>query len=246
MVAPSLEQRAAAIAGPSSGSTLSTRKAPAAKPAAQSRSAALQPSFAHAARPAARVAHAPQASSGITPHGSVILGIDPGTRVVGWGAIELTARGPRLLAAGVLRAGNGELAGRLGLIRRELDRLIATWRPTAMAVEDAFAHKNIQSALRIGEGRGVVLSCAAAAGVSVHQYSPASAKKALVGHGAAHKSQVAAMVARRLELAKAPEPLDATDALALALTHLDRSQGLQAASLLGRVRRALGPPRGRA
>ena len=176
----------------------------------------------------------------------MILGIDPGTRVVGWGAIQLTSRGPRLLAAGVLRAGDGELAGRLGLIRRELDRLIATWSPSAMAVEEAFAHKNIQSALRIGEGRGVVLSCAAAAGVSVHQYSPASAKKSLVGHGAAHKSQVAAMVARRLELAKAPEPLDATDALALALTHLDRSLGLQISSAPGRAKRTSGTRRGRA
>ncbi len=247
LVAPSLEERAAAFAGPSSKGAFSPRKAPAVDPAAKSRSVAIQPTLAPAARPGPRAAPAQQqASRGITPQGSVILGIDPGTRVVGWGAIELTARGPRLLAAGVLKAGDGELAGRLGLIRRELDRLIATWRPMAMAVEEAFAHKNIQSALRIGEGRGVVLSCAAAAGVSVHQYSPASAKKALVGNGAAHKSQVAAMVARRLELAKVPEPLDATDALALALTHLDRSLGLQVSSAAGRVRRTKGPRRGRA
>jgi crossover junction endodeoxyribonuclease RuvC len=155
----------------------------------------------------------------------VILGIDPGTRVVGWGAIEVTPRGPRLIAAGVLRAGAGDLPGRLGLIRRELDRLIVLHSPCAVAVEEAFAHKNMQSALRIGEGRGVVLSCAAAANVPVHQYTPASAKKTLVGNGAAHKTQVAAMVARRLELAEAPKPLDASDALALALTHLYR--GLQ-------------------
>src|SRR5204862_8025812 len=97
------------------------------------------------------------------------------------------------------------------------------YRPCAMAVEEAFAHKNMQSALRIGEGRGVVLSCASAAGVPVHQYSPASAKKSLVGNGAAPKTQVAAMVARRLELEEAPTPLDASDALALALTHFHRA-----------------------
>ena len=80
----------------------------------------------------------------------------------------------------------------------------------------------MQSALRIGEGRGVVLSCASAAGIAVHQYPPAAAKKAIVGNGAAHKTQVAAMVSRRLGLAEAPEPLDASDALALALTHVLR------------------------
>lgn len=151
-----------------------------------------------------------------------ILGIDPGTRVVGWGVIELGASGPRLVAAGALRAGNGDLAQRLGLIRRELDSLFERHRPNVVAVEMAFAHKNVQSALRIGEGRGVVLSCAAAAGAEVHQYPPASAKKALVGHGAAHKTQVAAMVARRLGLDAPPQPLDASDALALALTHVLR------------------------
>jgi crossover junction endodeoxyribonuclease RuvC len=155
--------------------------------------------------------------------GARILGIDPGTRVVGWGVIELAARGPRLVAAGVIRAGPGDICGRMGLIRLELDRLIELHRPSVVAVEEAFANKNLQSALRIGEGRGVVLSCAAAAGVAVHQYTPATAKKALVGNGAAHKSQVASMVARRLGLERAPEPHDASDALALALTHMLRS-----------------------
>lgn len=81
----------------------------------------------------------------------------------------------------------------------------------------------MQSALRIGEGRGVVISSAVAAGARVVQIPPAVAKKALVGFGAADKSQVAAMVARLLGLEKLPEPMDATDALALALTHAIRS-----------------------
>jgi crossover junction endodeoxyribonuclease RuvC len=91
-----------------------------------------------------------------------------------------------------------------------------------VVVEEAFASRNVQSALRIGEGRGVVLACAAAAGIRIEQVPPAVAKKALVGYGAAHKTQVAAMVARTLNLATPPEPLDATDALALALTHVVR------------------------
>jgi crossover junction endodeoxyribonuclease RuvC len=155
---------------------------------------------------------------------AVILGIDPGTLVVGWGAISLEARGPVFLGAGVVRAkATLDLPRRLGLIRAGLDQVLRDVRPTAVAVEEAFASRNVQSALRIGEGRGVALSCAAAAGIAVFQYPPAVAKKALVGNGAAHKSQVAGMVARLLALPRPPEPLDATDALALALTHVLRS-----------------------
>ena len=215
VVAPSLAERAAAIAG-GAGPGLSAlpRQVARAAPAVQPKPVA---------KPRSRAANASES----VQRGLVVLGIDPGTRVVGWGAIELTARGPRMLAAGVVRAGTGDLPQRLGLIRRELDRLIELYRPFVVAVEEAFAHKNIQSALRIGEARGVVLSCAAAVGVAVHQYPPAAAKKALVGNGAAHKTQVAAMVARRLELTEAPKPLDASDALALALTHVLRSMPQQ-------------------
>ena len=215
-VAPSLAERAAAVAGNGWGATAPARDAPpkataatGAKPASRS-----MPRLDHA-----RATQAPAAQG----TGPIILGVDPGTRVVGWGAIELTARGPRFKAAGVIRAGTGELCGRLGMIRRELDRLIALHGPSVVVVEEAFAKKNLQSALRIGEARGVVLSCAAAAGVAVHQYTPATAKKALVGNGAAHKSQVAAMVACRLGLAKPPQPHDASDAVALALTHALRA-----------------------
>jgi crossover junction endodeoxyribonuclease RuvC len=86
----------------------------------------------------------------------------------------------------------------------------------------AFMARNVQSALRMGEGRGVVLACAAAVGAEVVQLAPAVAKKALVGHGAADKTQVARMVARVLGVAEIDLPLDATDALALALAHLQR------------------------
>ena len=156
-----------------------------------------------------------------------MLGIDPGTRVVGYGAVGMTAKGPVLLGAGVIRPpAAAVIVERLGRIRVELDRILADLRPGMVVVEEAFAHRNIQSALRIGEGRGVVLACAAAAGIPVEQIAPASAKKALVGFGAAHKSQVAAMVVRMLGLERAPEPLDATDALALALTHVVRRRAV--------------------
>jgi crossover junction endodeoxyribonuclease RuvC len=159
----------------------------------------------------------------IRPRPLVVLGIDPGSRVVGYGAIVDAARGPRLLAAGVVRAPSiRDVPQRLAHIRRELDEVIAKLRPAVVVVEQAFASKNLQSALRIGEGRGVVLACAACAGAEIVQLTPAVAKKALVGHGAADKRQVAAMVLHVLSLSALDLPLDASDALALALAHLQR------------------------
>lgn len=156
--------------------------------------------------------------------GEIVLGIDPGTRVVGWGVVVVRGRGFEPLGAGVLKP-NAKLAvpERLAEIRAALDQLLAEFRPTVVVVEEAFAARNHQSALRIGEGRGVALACAAASGATVVQYPPAVAKKTVVGHGGAQKTQVARMVARLLGLAEPPQPLDATDALALALTHHLRS-----------------------
>ncbi len=149
---------------------------------------------------------------------AIVLGIDPGTRVVGFGAIAMGPKGPIFLGCGVIKPPpSAPIAERLGRIRADLDGILAELRPGVVVVEEAFAHRNIQSALRIGEARGVVLACAVAAGARAEQLPPASAKKALVGAGAAHKSQVAAMVQRLLSLDTQPEPHDATDALALAL-----------------------------
>jgi crossover junction endodeoxyribonuclease RuvC len=157
----------------------------------------------------------------------IVLGIDPGTRIVGYGAIVVAPRGARLLAAGVLRAHKlSDVPERLGWIQTEIASLLARVRPTVVVVEQAFAARNVQSALRIGEGRGVVLACAAAFGAEVVQYAPAVAKKALLGYGAADKTQVAKMVAEILRAPELPTPLDASDALALALAHAQRSRPL--------------------
>lgn len=168
-------------------------------------------------RPAAARDEAPRAGP------LVVLGIDPGTRVVGYGALVLGGRRPRLLAAGVIRAPAREaVPSRLAAIRAELDGLLARLRPGVVVVEEAFAARNAQSALRLGEGRGVVLASAALCGAEVHQLPPAVAKKVVVGHGAAHKDQVAHMVAHALDLRELAVPRDATDALALALAYLGR------------------------
>jgi crossover junction endodeoxyribonuclease RuvC len=153
----------------------------------------------------------------------IVLGIDPGTLVVGYGAIEARQGRTRFLTAGVIRLSRGKsVPVRLGEIQRRITAILEEIRPSSVVVERAFASRNVQSALRIGEGRGVALACAAAFGADVIELAPAVAKKSLVGHGAADKSQVARMVAAVLGLSRIPEPADATDALALALAHLNR------------------------
>ena len=155
----------------------------------------------------------------------IVLGIDPGTVAVGYGAIVAHREGPAMLAAGVIRARRGDdVPARLATIRRGIDDLLQRLKPSVVAIEQAFAGENIATALRIGEGRGVALAAAACFGAKVVQFAPAVAKRALVGNGAADKSQVAAMVAAELGLDEPPSSLDATDALALALTYVHHSR----------------------
>ncbi len=165
----------------------------------------------------------------------MILGIDPGTLVVGYGAVTTRSRSAGFLRAGVVRAvRRSPVPVRLAQIQRELLALLEEIRPDIVVVERAFAAKNIQSALRIGEGRGVALACAAAFGAEIVEIPPASAKKSVAGHGAAGKEQVARMVAVALGLREPPKPLDASDALALALAAaFDRAGSLH----FGAVRR---------
>ena len=173
-------------------------------------------------------ASTPEGEAALPPRGErsvpVVLGIDPGTVVVGYGAVAETAAGPKLVAAGELRQpASRPVPQRLAGLRTDLDELLARLDPDVVVVEEAFARKNIQSALRIGEGRGVVLSSAAAIGSEVIQLSPASARRRVVGNGAADKTQVAKMVAAILGLSEIPGTLDVSDALALALAHVFES-----------------------
>ena len=148
-----------------------------------------------------------------------LLGLDPGLGTTGWGIIQ--ADGNRLshIANGQLKTDTAApLPERLADLARQLETLIAEYAPEAAAVEEVFVNKNPQSTLKLGQARGVVLMCAARAGITVGEYSPALVKKAVVGTGAAEKSQVHAMVSRLLPGAKIAGP-DAADALAVAITH---------------------------
>ncbi|MEM9799756.1 MAG: crossover junction endodeoxyribonuclease RuvC [Planctomycetota bacterium] len=158
----------------------------------------------------------------------IVLGIDPGTLTVGYGAVVDHSDGPRMLAAGALRAGRStDVPTRLGALRQEIDLLLRRLKPSVVVVEHAFTAINVQSALRVGEGRGVALASAAVHGAEVVQYQASEAKKCLVGDGSASKERVAQMVVAELSLGRAPEPIDATDALALALTYVHRRRFTQ-------------------
>jgi crossover junction endodeoxyribonuclease RuvC len=155
-----------------------------------------------------------------------VLGVDPGTAVTGFGIVERNGEPGfgRLVECGVIRLPRtGALPVRLAELYAGIIELIERHRPTHLALEDAFYHKNVRTTLVLGHARGVVLLAAARSGVEIAEYSPARIKKTVVGAGGAPKGQVAAMVARLLRLSAAPKPSDAADGVAVALTHIIRS-----------------------
>ena len=155
-----------------------------------------------------------------------VLGVDPGTAVTGYGVIETGNGAPgmgRLIECGVIRfAKRSPLPRRLHELHEGIVELIDRLRPTALALEDAFYHKNVRTTLVLGHARGVVLLAAQRAGLDIAEYPPATIKKTVVGAGGAAKTQVAAMVMRLLHLRHAPKPADAADGVAVALTYIIR------------------------
>ena len=150
-----------------------------------------------------------------------VIGIDPGLAATGYGVVAGDARDAEALAYGVIRTrARQPRAERLRAIHDELRALIAEHRPDELAIEEPYVAANVRSAFAIGEARAAAMIAAAAAGVAVFEYQAAAVKAAVAGHGGAPKEQVQAMVALQLGLAGPPEPLDASDALALALTRL--------------------------
>lgn len=153
-----------------------------------------------------------------------MLGIDPGTAACGFGVVRTGVdRRAILLECGVVRTRATEsLPDRLLTLADALEDLLERHRPDALALENVFLGRNARTALVLGHARGVVMLAAARRGVVVAEITPREVKRAVTGTGAATKPQVAAMVARLLRLASAPEPADAADGVAIALTHLIR------------------------
>jgi len=154
----------------------------------------------------------------------MVLGVDPGSIRTGWGLV--TRAGTRLSspAAGVIEAGrDGELPARLHAIYCGLLEVIDEHQPQVIAVEDIFFARSVPAALKLGHARGAALLAAAEYGIEVCAYPPALVKKAVAGRGRAQKRQVARIIGAILGLKELP-PSDATDALAIAITHLSAAR----------------------
>jgi crossover junction endodeoxyribonuclease RuvC len=158
----------------------------------------------------------------------IALGIDPGTRHLGWGVVTRDGNRLRHVAHGVIDLDTKQpLAQRLVELERKLELVIQRYRPAVGSVETLFFHKDAQAAAKLGHARGVVLLSLSRAGVAVAEYAPARVKRTIAGRGQAEKHQVAMMIRALLSLDQLPRA-DAADALALAVTHLRAAPVLEA------------------
>lgn len=156
---------------------------------------------------------------------TIILGIDPGSRITGYGVIREEKRRLHYLDSGCIRTSDTVLSQRLLEIFNGICQLMDTYAPDEVAIEEVFMHQNPNSALKLGHARGVAIVAAASHRVSVSEYSARAVKKAIVGYGAAQKEQVKHMVVDILKLNKSPQA-DASDALAIAICHSYARYGL--------------------
>jgi crossover junction endodeoxyribonuclease RuvC len=148
----------------------------------------------------------------------IVLGIDPGTAVTGYGVVRGDGAAPALVECGVIRTrARAPLGARLREIHDGISELIARHKPDVVAVEDVFYAKNVRTTVVLGHARGVILLASEQNDIPIREMPPASIKKAIVGTGAATKEQVQFMLTRHLRLKNAPQPADASDGVAAAL-----------------------------
>lgn len=158
----------------------------------------------------------------------LILGIDPGLRVTGFGVIQSSGSKLLYVASGCIRTdGEDALPGRLRTIAEDVRSIISHHKPDDVAVEKVFVNVNPQSTLMLGQARGAAITAAVLSDVAVFEYTALQVKQAVVGHGKAAKEQVQEMVKRLLKLSTTPQA-DAADALATAITHAHARQGMGA------------------
>ncbi len=150
-----------------------------------------------------------------------VLGIDPGLARTGYAIVEDRPLRPHAVTFGVIRTDPSEpTAARLTELFGDLMALIGEYQPREAAIEEVFVNKNLQTATSVGRASGVAILAAARSGCAVHEYTPTAVKSAVTGFGGAAKDQLARVVARRLGVAEIAGPADATDALAVAICHL--------------------------
>jgi len=153
-----------------------------------------------------------------------ILGLDPGSRVTGYGVVDAGQSGVRYVASGSIRVGDGAMPARLLEIHRHVAELVDAYAPGEIAIESVFMHRNPDSALKLGQARGAALCGACHAGATVFEYAPRAVKQTVTGTGAAEKRQVQHMI-RVLLAVKGRIGSDAADALAIALCHAQHRGG---------------------
>ena len=150
----------------------------------------------------------------------IILGIDPGTTIMGYGVICVTGNQIRLLAMGVLKLNKyDDHSLRLKKIFARMISLIEQYHPDELSIEAPFFGKNVQSMLKLGRAQGVAIAAALSRSIPIFEYSPRKIKQSITGKGAASKEQVASMLSHLLQIAEMPETMDATDGLAAAVCH---------------------------
>ncbi len=167
---------------------------------------------------------------------SVILGIDPGSRITGFGVISTQGNKSEYLDSGCIRTSDAVLGTRLLEIFNGICTLMDEYQPTEVAIEQVFMHQNPDSALKLGHARGAAMVAAASHRVALFEYSAREVKLAIAGYGAAEKTQVKHMVMQLLHLTTAPQS-DASDALAVALCHSHQRRDAISTAITGSFRR---------
>lgn len=166
-----------------------------------------------------------------------IIGIDPGSRITGYGVLDTDGFRHTYIASGHIAIKGDDLPQRLGMIFLEVSKVIEQWQPDSMAIEQVFVNRNVDSALKLGQARGAAICAGVQAELSVGEYTPRAIKKAVVGTGAAEKQQVQQMMQMLLGLNTRPQS-DEADALAIAMCHANhvhvRSAGVVRGSRRGR------------
>jgi crossover junction endodeoxyribonuclease RuvC len=156
-----------------------------------------------------------------------LLGIDPGSNVMGYAVLEINGSISKVIDMGVIKMSHlGEQQMKLKKIFEELQKIIATYKPTEMAIEAPFFGKNVQSMLKLGRAQGVAIAAGITKGLDITEYSPKKIKMAVTGNGNASKEQVAAMLKTILKVELDDRYFDATDALATALCHFYQGKNM--------------------
>ena len=157
----------------------------------------------------------------------LILGIDPGYAIVGFGLVESMGQRQKLVACGAINTEAGvRMPARLWQIAKDVEELIGRFKPDALAIEELFFNNNVTTGIGVAQARGVIIMTAEKMGLPIFEYNPSQVKQAVVGYGKAEKRQVMDMTKRLLGLSGVPKPDDAADAVAIALCHARSSTSL--------------------